>query len=108
MGTNAPVWGCPICGQVLAVTPYANPKGKRPGFRLDCYGTDESPHRLIVYLHGYKDGAAFPNTETKSGEASVIQTRAESLLERVSTHLDRKAGPNGKGKSGLVGADAER
>jgi len=98
MGTDAPVWGCPVCGQVLTVRPF----NRKNGFRFDCYGADSNPHRVTVYLDGLEAKTVLPTLETESRETAT-ETRAENLLKRVSSRLGRKVGPDGKGESGLVG-----
>lgn len=98
MGTDAPVWGCPVCGQVLAVREF----NRKNGFRFDCYGGESNPHRVTVYLNGLEVKTVLPTLETKSGGIAK-ETRAESLLKRVSSRLGRKVESDAKRESGLVG-----
>jgi hypothetical protein len=74
-------WFCPLCKQKLSLTPY--PKGG--GFRLDCFGTDEVPHRLRIYLDKFRKDASFlpgPKVEPQPPRNSRVKdllARAERL-----------------------------
>lgn len=91
-----PVWPCPICSKALVVSPLKN----KPGFRFDCYGTDEQEHRITVYAVVGK-GVEVPSfPEAVLTESKVVTTGASAageLLDRVSARLGRKAVTNGKG-----------
>jgi hypothetical protein len=70
-------WTCGKCSQPLDVKPY--PKGR--GFRLDCKGTNESPHRLRIYFDGFREDASLPAKVTSL--PAPRGNRASELLSRV-------------------------
>jgi hypothetical protein len=77
-------WSCPACGSHLSVTPYPNKTGKYPGFRLDCFGTDEKPHRLRIYLDKFGIGAAaFAPEKTVAAVEAPRNSRVKDLLARA-------------------------
>jgi hypothetical protein len=81
METTLGNWCCPLCNSPFIVTEYPSKRG----YRLTCKGTDEIPHRLRLYLEGYRKDAAFLVT----GSAVELEvpapktSRAKELLARA-------------------------
>ena len=70
-----PELACPICGNKMISKAF---RGRRKGFRFDCYGSDGKPCRVTLY---HTIGAA-------SFQLSRSQ-RAKQILERA-TALEGK------------------
>lgn len=75
-------WFCPLCKEQMSVTPYPNPSGKRPGFRLDCKGTDAVQHRLRIYLDGFRVDAPFLLAPKVAG-TPPRNSKVRELLQRA-------------------------
>ncbi len=87
-------WVCPLCNSLLTLTPY--PKGR--GFRLDCKGTDTIPHRLRIYLDGFRKDSPFlvgPKVSpvVSNNRAGALLSRVRGLVEKGEKNSD---GQNGK------------
>lgn len=78
MGNPLDSWFCPLCGEKLELRPY--PKGG--GFRLDCFGSAEVPHRLRLYLDKFRKDASFL-PQPKVGRAKELLARAERLASEA-------------------------
>jgi hypothetical protein len=78
-------WVCPVCNSLLILTEYPSKRG----FRLTCKGTDAVPHRLRIYLEGFRKDVSFlPGTvaaETKKN------SRVKELLERAARLSEKEA-----------------
>lgn len=84
---------CVICKQGMNLTPY--PKGR--GYKLDCKGTDTEPHRVRVYVDGFrKDSALLKPVPEKVLPVSPEPrgNRASELLSRVRGLVGKKEGEN--------------
>jgi hypothetical protein len=79
MGNTLDSWACPVCNSPLILTEYPSKRG----FRLTCKGTDAIPHRLRIYLEGFrKDSSFLPVPSVPPVEASRT-SRAKELLARA-------------------------
>jgi len=72
----------------MIVNPWKNPSGKKPGFSLVCYGSEEVPHKLRMQLEGFREDASFLPPKRVSGVAP--KTRAASLLARVRGRVEER------------------
>lgn len=90
MGTAVNTWACPACNSPLTVTPFKDEK--QPGFKLTCKGTDAVPHRLIIYLSGFRMDASFLPPPKISGVTP--KSRAAALAARVREHAEEKGEQN--------------
>jgi hypothetical protein len=73
-------WICPLCNQPLSLLPY--PKGR--GFRLDCKGSDAIPHRLRIYLDGFRKNSPFLVAKVAGASPEESRSsRVKALLSRV-------------------------
>lgn len=73
-------WFCPLCKEKLEMRAY--PKGK--GFVLVCKGTEAVPHRLRIYLDGFRPDAPFLLGPKVEGEAHPVRkSKIAELLERA-------------------------
>jgi hypothetical protein len=59
MGNTLDSWACPLCNSPLILDTWKNPSGKKPGFKLTCKGIDAVPHRLRIFLEGFRMDASF-------------------------------------------------
>ncbi len=71
-------FSCPVCGQAMNVRPFKSQK--RKGFVFECWGTEEVPHTLKMYLDNFRDDAPFL---TVASETPGRKARAGALLERA-------------------------
>lgn len=72
-------WFCPLCKEQLQLKPY--PKGG--GFVLLCKGTDAVPHRLRIYLDGFRKDAPFLLPPKVAGEPHPRKNRLAELKARA-------------------------
>lgn len=83
METTLGAWCCPLCNSPLILTEYPSKRG----WRLTCKGTDAIPHRLRIYLEGFRKDASFlpaPRVTAVELEVPVPKTsRAKELLARA-------------------------
>lgn len=83
---KGPQFPCPVCGDTLNVRPFLN--AKRPGFVLECWGSDSLPHTIKMYLSDFRGDAPF----LAGSFPAAVQTpgrkaRASALLERAGKAL---------------------
>jgi len=79
MGKSLDSWACPLCNSSLILKEYPSKRG----FVLVCKGTDAVPHRLRIYLEGFrKDSSFLPVPNVPPVEASRT-SRAKELLARA-------------------------
>jgi hypothetical protein len=71
-------WACPVCNSPLILTEYPSKRG----FRLTCKGTDSVPHRLRIYLEGFRKDVSFLPGPTVAPEPKN-NSRVKELLERA-------------------------
>lgn len=76
-------WVCPACNSEMIVDEWKNPSGRKPGFKLTCYGTDSIPHRLRIFLEGFRKDAPFLLGSQVTVETPARTSRAKELLERA-------------------------
>lgn len=76
-------WVCPLCHSELILTPWANPSGKKPGFKLQCYGTDAVPHRMRIFLEGFRVDASFLPAPAVPRAETLQKSRLKELLRRA-------------------------
>ncbi len=75
-------FSCPVCGQAMNVRPFKSQK--RKGFVFECWGTEEVPHTLKMYLDNFRDDAPFLlMAQNSAGETPGRKARASALLERA-------------------------
>jgi hypothetical protein len=83
MGKQLDSWACPLCNSEMILDVWKNPSGTKPGFKLTCKGTDEVPHRLRIFLEGFRKDASFlPGPKVSPAEAPRT-SRAKELLARA-------------------------
>jgi len=86
MGNTLDTWACPVCNSPLILTEYPSKRG----FRLTCKGTDAIPHRLRIYLEGFRKdvsflpGPMFPRLRLRE------KNRAKELLARAARLAAKK------------------
>jgi len=79
MGNTLDTWACPVCNSPLILTEYPSKRG----FRLTCKGTDAIPHRLRIYLEGFRKDVSFlPGPNVPPAE-TPRKNRAKELLARA-------------------------
>jgi hypothetical protein len=76
-------WVCPVCNSQMILTEYPSKRG----FRLLCKGTDSIPHRLRIYLEGFRKDVSFLPTSAVAPE-TVRSSRSKELLERAARLAD--------------------
>ena len=80
MGNTLDSWACPLCNSPLILTEYPSKRG----FRLTCKGIDAVPHRLRIYLEGFRKDASFLPAPAvmpapRNSRVKDLLTRAERL-----------------------------
>jgi hypothetical protein len=74
---------CPVCKGEMSSMPYK----VRNGMRLDCWGTEASPHRVRAYVDF--PGAVKPVEQAPARPVRLSES-ARALRERVGARLGRK------------------
>jgi len=81
MGNTLGSWACPLCNSPLILSEYPSKRG----FRLTCKGTDSIPHRLRIYLEGFRKDASFlPVPKVETVAEAPRNSRVKDLLARAS------------------------
>ena len=78
MGNLLDTWTCPLCNESLFVREYPSKRG----FVLVCKGSDAVPHRLRIYLEGFRKDVSFLPAPKVAPEPAR-KSRAKELLERA-------------------------
>ncbi len=78
---SGPSWNCPACGETLNVRPFLN--AKRPGFVFECWGQENFPHTIKMYLSDFRGDAPFLASSFPATHTPGRKARAGALLERV-------------------------
>jgi hypothetical protein len=71
-------WACPVCNSPLILTEYPSKRG----FRLTCKGSDGVPHRLRIYLEGFRKDVSFLPAPKVAAEPPR-NSRVKDLLSRA-------------------------
>lgn len=86
MGNNLDTWTCPLCNSALNLREYPS----RRGFVLVCKGTDAVPHRMRIYLEGFRKDAPFlPAPKVTPVEMPRV-SRTKELLSRAARLAEEK------------------
>lgn len=76
-------WLCPVCNGEMILTQFPNPSGRKPGFKLQCKGSDAVPHRLRIFLEGFRADVSFLPAPKIATENLPRNSRSKELLERA-------------------------
>jgi hypothetical protein len=79
MGNSLDSWACPVCNSPVILTEYPSKRG----FRLTCKGTDAIPHRLRIYLEGFRKDVSFLPAPKVAGAEPPRNSRVKDLLSRA-------------------------
>lgn len=72
-------WACPVCNSPLILTEYPSKRG----WRLTCKGTDAIPHRLRIYLEGFRKDVSFLPVPKVAAAETPRNSRVKDLLSRA-------------------------
>ena len=86
MGNSLDSWTCPLCNSPLILTEYPSKRG----FRLTCKGTDSVPHRMRIYLEGFRKDASFLPGPKVAPVETPRTSRVKDLLSRAARLAEEK------------------